>query len=627
MGNGAAVRVGAWYQGTAICEFSVWAPLPKRVTVKMVTPRESLIPMTKLDNGYWAVTVKEVPPGSRYAFVLDDQLTRPDPASHFQPAGVHEPSQTVNHGDFAWTDSGWSGVPLEEMILYELHVGTFTSEGSFDAIIPRLEALQDVGVNALEIMPVSQFPGERNWGYDGVFPFAVQNSYGGPDGLKRLVNACHRRGMAVVLDVVYNHLGPEGNYLADFAPYFTAKYQTPWGKAVNFDDAHSDEVRNYFIENALFWFEHYHFDALRLDAIHAICDMSAKPFLQELAEKTDSFSSLKNRGFYLIAESDLNDVRVITPRNQGGYGIDAQWSDDYHHALHTLLTGETSGYYADFGGTEQLAKALRDGFVYSWQYSPYRRRSHGSCSAHCPANQFIVFAQNHDQVGNRLRGDRLSRLVSLEALKLAAAAVILAPCVPLLFMGEEYGEVAPFLYFVSHSDPELIAAVRKGRAEEFQAFDWQGEVPDPQSEDTFSQCKLQWHRRDSGKHKVLLDFYRHLIHLRKEIPALNHLERANMQVSVIEEEKLVVVHRWYGSTQVLAVMNFNSVAVNCRGVFPPGEWVKLLDSAAEHWNGPGFSLPRVVGSGEAVTIAETSFALYEYHPEPDRAWPKGIGTG
>jgi maltooligosyltrehalose trehalohydrolase len=607
------VRIGAWYRGGSICGFSVWAPVRKQVAVKIVAPQERVIPMVRLDNGYWMVAVDEVLPGSRYAFVLDDHLTRPDPASHFQPAGVHQPSQIVDHSSFTWTDEDWSGIPLEGMILYELHVGTFTPEGSFDAIIPRLDALQEVGFNTMEIMPVAQFPGGRNWGYDGVFPFAVQDSYGGPEGLKRLVNACHQRGMAVVLDVVYNHLGPEGNYLGDFAPYFTAKYQTPWGKAINFDDAHSDEVRNYFIQNALFWSEYYHVDALRLDAIHAIYDISGKPFLQELAEKTDDLSSRQNRKFYLIAESDLNDVRVITPRNHGGFGIDAQWCDDYHHALHTLLTGESSGYYADFGRTEQLAKALREGFIYSWQYSPYRQRSHGSCSSECRANQFIVFSQNHDQVGNRLGGDRLSSLVPFEALKLAAATVILAPYVPLLFMGEEYGEEAPFLYFSSHSDPELITAVRKGRAEEFQAFGWQGEIPDPQSVDTFSQCKLQWDRRDTGKHRTLLDFYRHLIRLRKEIPALTHLERANMQVSTIEEEKLVVVHRWHGSSQVLAVMNFNKVAVDCSGVFSQGEWVKLLDSAAEHWNGPGSLLPRVIGSGEAVTIGKTSFALYEYH--------------
>ncbi|NIO20211.1 MAG: malto-oligosyltrehalose trehalohydrolase, partial [Candidatus Aenigmarchaeota archaeon] len=360
------MRIGPHYIGNGRCEFSIWAPFLKDVAIKMVSPEERLIPMSRYKNGYWKVVVDDVFPRTLYFYRLERSLDRPDPASNFQPEGVHGPSQIVDHSAFQWEDKNWRGINLENMIIYELHVGTFTNEGTFDAIIPRLDDLCDLGINAINIMPVAQFPGERNWGYDGVHPFAVQNSYGGLEGLKRLVNACHKRGIAIILDVVYNHLGPEGNYLGDFGPYFTEKYKTPWGSAINFDDAYSDEVRNFFIENALYWFLHYHVDGLRLDAVHAIYDMSAKPFLHEVAERVEDFSNEYGRKFYLIAESNLNDVKVITRRKFGGYGINAQWCDDFHHSLHTLLTDEKTGYYIDFGNMEQFVKALREGFVISW---------------------------------------------------------------------------------------------------------------------------------------------------------------------------------------------------------------------------------------------------------------------
>jgi maltooligosyltrehalose trehalohydrolase len=359
-------------------------------------------------------------------------------------------------------------------------VGTFTPEGTFEAIIPHLDELRELGITAVELMPVAQFPGTRNWGYDGVYPFAVQNSYGGPEGLKRLVNACHGRGIAVVLDVVYNHLGPEGNYLWDFGPYFTDRYKTPWGSAINFDGPHSDPVRRLFIENALYWVTEFRMDGLRIDAVHGILDFSAYPFLEELASAVHEKAERLNRRVYVIAESDLNDTRVIRSRELGGYGLDAQWNDDFHHALHTLLTEDQTGYYQDFGRLGDLVKAFREGFVCSGQYSSYRRRRHGNSSRDIPAGCFVVFAQNHDQVGNRMRGERLSQLVCRERMKLAAGVVFLSPFIPLLFMGEEYGETAPFPYFISHSDADLVEAVRRGRREEFAAFGWSQEPPDPQ---------------------------------------------------------------------------------------------------------------------------------------------------
>ncbi|MFH1703950.1 MAG: alpha-amylase family glycosyl hydrolase, partial [Nitrospirota bacterium] len=359
------MKIGAYYLGNGKCKFVVWAPFLDQVQVKFASLHKKNISMEKDTKGHWKTVVENVFPGTRYLYILGDKTEKPDPASHFQPEGVHGPSQIVDHSAFDWEDSKWKGIPLSEMIMYELHVGTFTSKGTFESIIPRLDGLLDLGINAIEIMPVSQFSGDRNWGYDGVYPFAVQNSYGGPEGLKRLVNECHKKGIAVILDVVYNHLGPEGNYLWDYGPYFTGKYKTPWGIAINFDDAYSNEVRDFFIENALHWFKNYHIDALRLDAIHGISDLSAKPFLQELAEKVEEFSLQEGRKFYLIAESDLNDSMVIKPRELGGYGIDAQWCDDFHHCLHTLVTGESQGYYVDFGKLEYLVKSLREGFVYS----------------------------------------------------------------------------------------------------------------------------------------------------------------------------------------------------------------------------------------------------------------------
>ncbi|MBI2877825.1 MAG: malto-oligosyltrehalose trehalohydrolase [Candidatus Tectomicrobia bacterium] len=605
------MRIGAHYLGEGRGEFVLWAPFKKEMALRIVSPEERALPMEEGDRGYWHVVAEGIHPGALYLYRLDGTLERPDPASSCQPQGVHGPSQLVDHGAFPWAEEGWAGIPLPEMILYELHVGTFTPEGTFEAILPRLDALKELGINTLELMPVAQFPGERNWGYDGVYPFAVQDSYGGPEGLKRLVSACHQRGMAVVLDVIFNHLGPEGNYLMDFGPYFIEKYKTPWGQALNFDEAYSDEVRNFFLENALSWFQHYHLDALRLDAIHAIHDMSARPFLEELTEKVETFSHQQGRQFSLMAESDLNDVRVIRPRELGGYGMDLQWNDDFHHALHGLLTGETTGYYLDFGGIGHLVKAFKEGFVYSWQYSAYRKRHHGSSSADRPAHQFVVFSQNHDQTGNRMLGERLSQLVSFEALKLAAGVVLLSPYLPLLFMGEEYGEESPFLYFVSHSDAPLIAGVREGRKEEFQAFRWQGEPPDPQNLETFLQSKLRWEERTQGKHQILLALYRQLIQLRREIPALGNLDKGCLEVSGLEEERLLFLRRWHSESQVFCAMNFHPRERTFHPHLPPGRWKKRMDSSEETWMGPGPSLPEAIADGQAVTLNPLSFVLYE----------------
>ena len=608
------MKIGAEYRPDGTCRFVVWAPAREEVTLKTLSSHGRCVPMEKGQQGYWETIIADLSPETQYCFRLDGDRDRPDPASHFQPLGVHGPSQVVNHHGFVWQDQTWKGMNLSQMIIYELHAGTFTPSGTFDAIIPRLGDLRELGVNAIEIMPVGQFPGERNWGYDGVYPFAVQYSYGGPEALKRLVNACHQAGLAVILDVVYNHLGPEGNYLWDFGPYFTDRHRTPWGDAVNLDGAYSDEVRNFFFENALHWFALYHMDALRLDAVHAIHDRSATPFLLELAERTKALSKDLQRPCHLIAESDLNEARIITPPELGGYGLDAVWCDDFHHALHGLLTGEKHGYYMDFGAAHHLVRAMGEGFVYSGKYSAYRKHRHGSSSKDRPGRQFVVFSQNHDQVGNRMLGERLSQLVDFEGVKLCAGLVLLSPYVPLLFMGEEYGEEAPFLYFVSHSDTELIEAVRIGREEEFACFEWQGEPPDPQSIQTFILSKLHWQKRKEGQYRTLLTLYGALIKLRRETPSLANLDKSQLKVQGWEDRKTILVERWDSaqSSRVLCFFNLNEADVHLETTasVPEADWKKKLDSSETVWSGPGTTLSDTLDSQKPFILKAHSFAVY-----------------
>ncbi|MFH0813633.1 MAG: malto-oligosyltrehalose trehalohydrolase [Pseudomonadota bacterium] len=605
------MEIGAIYWSNGRCEFIVWAPLLKEISLHIVYPTTHTIPLEKDNDGYWKVIVNDVYSGAQYFYLLENSLPHPDPASFSQPEGVHGLSEVVDHRSFLWEDYSWPGIPLEKMVIYEIHTGTFTPPGTFKEIIPRLNDLQHLGINTIELMPVAQFPGERNWGYDGAYLFAVQNSYGGPEGLKELVNACHQKGFSVILDVVYNHLGPEGNYLAEFGPYFTEKYKSPWGKAINYDGAYSDGVRNFFIQNALYWFRHYHLDGLRLDAIHGIYDINAKHILEELAEEVETFSKRQGRKFYLIAESDLNNPRIIRAKKSGGFGIDAQWCDDFHHSLHTLLTGEKVGYYEDFGKINDLKKSFEEGFVLSGQYSKYRKRRHGAYSKNISPRQLVVFSQNHDQVGNRMFGERLSTLVNFESLKLAAGTMLISPYIPLLFMGEEYGEESPFLYFVHHSDPDLIRAVQEGRKKEFQSFRWKGEPPDPQSIETFLASKLKWEKRLEEWHHILLNFYRQLIKLKKEIPALGTQSERCLSVSVLEEKNLLFVERRYLESMIFVILNFNTEDTITEIRDSQGRWRKLLDSSEPQWMGPGSHLPEKIERPVPVTIRPRSFAVFE----------------
>ena len=579
-------ELGAVWLDDHRCRFRVWAPLSENVSLHLVAPDDRVVPMESQKLGYYKTVVESLPSNARYFYRLSDGREYPDPVSRYQPEGVHGPSQAVD-SRFEWNDFHWAGIPIEKYVIYELHVGTFTANGTFEAAIPHLRELESLGITAVELMPVAQFPGDRNWGYDGVFPFAVHNSYGGPTGFKAFVNACHRLGIAVILDVVYNHLGPEGNYLAHFGHYFTHRYKTPWGPAVNFDDTHSDEVRRFFVSNALEWITDYHIDALRLDAVHSIIDHSALNFLEELGEAVHEQGTTLSRRVYVIAESALNDTRIIRPVELGGFGLDAQWNDDFHHSLHTLVTKEREGYYADFGNFQHMAQAFSEGFVYSGHYSVNRGRRHGNSSRNVPPMRFVVYAQNHDQVGNRMKGERLKQLVSFEAYKLSSSTVILSPFIPMLFMGDEYGETAPFQYFISHSDPDLIAAVRRGRKEEFAAFRWQGEPPDAQDEKTFWHSKLDHRLKDNPSHRTLLAFHKELIGLRKNLPALRRLSKDKMDVVSVEEQRILVVRRWHGDSEVLVIFNFADQAVERFRNIPFGAWRKRFDSSDKHWMGPG----------------------------------------
>ena len=593
----------------------VWAPTAQSVGIRL-SQQTDVIPLQS-DDHYWQTSIPQLQPGDTYKIVLNNTLERPDPASLSQPEGVHGPSQAIDTTQFAWTDVDWRNLPLEDYLLYELHTGTFTPEGTFAGIESRLDYLLELGINAIEIMPVAQFPGTRNWGYDGVCPYAVQYSYGGATGLQRLVDACHRKGLAVVLDVVYNHVGPEGNYFSDFGPYFTNRYQTPWGNALNFDGDCSDSVRRYFVENVLMWFRDFHIDALRIDAAHAIHDARETHLLREIKQYVDELMRQTGRPHYLIVESDQNETRFIQSLAEQGYGMDAQWNDELHHALRVTAVGERNGYYADYNGIGHLAKAYKDAYVYDGAYMPRRARIVGKSTAGHEGQQFVVFSQNHDHIGNRMLGERPSQLVSLEMQKLMAGAVINSPYLPMLFMGEEWSAQSPFMYFVSHSDPALIEAVRQGRKREFAAFQETNEAPDAQSEQTFEQSKLQWSQLTQEPHRTLFRYYQTLLALRKQ-SSLRHPDRESVAVVVDEHCRTLTLFRQHKQNPsggpavaetVVCLMNFSKEPQSLKPSTGDQSWRKLLDSADPQWHGPA-AAPDSIANGESVTVQPESILIY-----------------
>lgn len=591
----------------------VWAPQAKQISLQLAG--EKKIPLQREQYGYWQAACPGLKPGDRYLINIDGENTFPDPASLSQPDGVHEPSECIDLNEIRKIrDKHWTGLTTRDLIIYELHVGTFTPEGTFPALQQKLDYLKDLGINAIEIMPVSSFPGSRNWGYDGVYPFAVQQSYGGAIEFANLIKACHQKGIAVILDVVYNHLGPEGNYLEAFGPYFTDKYKTPWGKAINFDNAWCDGVRHYFLENALMWLRDFHVDGLRLDAVHAMKDFSPKHILQELSENVLKLNQKTNAQHFLIAECDLNDTRFIDPLTQGGYGLDAQWCDEWHHAIHALMTGERQGYYADFGSLQQVVKTFNHAWVYDGNFSPHRRKKFGTFTAGQPGQRFVIFTQNHDQTGNRMMGDRLSSLVCFESLKLLAGAMFVSPFIPMLFMGEEYAEDSPFQYFISHGDEELVSLVREGRKNEFREFMKDSEPPDPASEDTFNRSKLKWDYLEVVSKQCMLAYYKKLIALRKEQPLFRPGKRDHINAfEAADKDAIVLVHE-NGKERLVAIMNFgeNNATIAVPALNATAADL-LVYSAHKQWGGTVNDHENIFtleGQDLVATIVRKSFVLF-----------------
>lgn len=577
-----------------VCHWRVWAPSRNAVQLVLVGDqgRRTVHPMHAEGNGYYTVTRPDIAEGQRYAYSLNGEYDFPDPASRWQPEGVHAPSAVWSPKGFLWSDVDWNGVPRQDLVIYELHVGTFTEEGTFAAIIPRLATLRELGITAIELMPVGQFPGRRNWGYDGTYWYATQNSYGGPRELQRLVDACHAAGIAVILDVIYNHLGPEGNYLRQFGHYFTERHHTPWGSALNYDDHGADGVRAFVLNNVRHWIRDFHLDGLRLDAVHAICDASPQHLLAEIKVVADEEASRHRWPVHIIAESCLNDVRLLRPTGQGGYGLDAQWNDDFHHSVHVLLTGERDGYYSDYDTPAQhLAKAFNDTFVYDGCHSPFLGRPHGAPVGDLPGDQFVVSIQTHDQVGNRARGERLTHLVDPPQLRLGAALLLLSPHIPMLFMGEEYGEECLFPFFCDFGDVQLQDAVRRGRREEFSKFAWSGEIPDPQNEQTFLMAKLRWSWPADSPQAGLRLLYQDLLTFRRTSAALRDFRHRSASLFTTTEGATILrlMRGDPAHPRQQIHVYFNLGPTEASGTWDPSTLGPLLSTEASRYGGRGES--------------------------------------
>lgn len=571
--------------------FAVWAPEATKVELSL---DDISFAMHHVAGGWWRRVVEEAGHSTRYGFSIDGGPVRPDPRSRWQPDGPHGRSAVLDHDRFSWTDHRWRGISHRGAVIYELHVGTFTPEGTFQAAIDRLPHLTELGVDAVELLPVAEFAGERGWGYDGVDLFAPHHAYGGPEGLKRLVDACHGHGLGVILDVVYNHLGPSGNYLAEFGPYFSEIHETNWGAAINFDGPGSHEVRRLFIDNAVMWLRDYHIDGLRLDAVHAIIDDSETHILEAMAVEVDALATWLNRPLFLIAETDLNNPKFVHSRDADGFGLDAAWADEWHHALHAVLTGERSGYYEDFGSLELLGKALRQAWVYDGVYSPHRGRRHGESPTGLTGHQFVICTQNHDQVGNRARGERSSHLMSEAKLKIAAALLLTAPFTPMLFQGEEWGASTPFLYFTDHQEPHLGQAVSRGRREEFAHFGWDpASIPNPQDPNTFLRSKLKWSELQRETHETMLDWYRDLVELRRRLPSLADPRLDYIEVETKEETRTIEVRR--GTVRVL--VNLGAELAVFRGAD-----TTIIHAASD---------PAIRGTGTGVAMPPDAVAIVE----------------
>ncbi|MGI4756847.1 MAG: malto-oligosyltrehalose trehalohydrolase [Janthinobacterium lividum] len=578
--------------------FSLWAPQRKSVSVRI---GDTDFPMSgPSPRGYWKADIEEAGHGTDYAFLLDDDPTPyPDPRSFWQPKDVHSSSRVLDHVKFNWTDHKFRPIPLPSAVIYEMHVGTFTAEGTLDSAIERLDYLYELGVTHVQLLPIASYEGGFSWGYDGVAPYAPDETYGGPEAVKRFVNACHEKGLGAILDVVYNHFGPAGNYTQCFGPYYTDRHKTPWGAAMNLEEGGSDQVRRYLIDNALMWLRDYHFDGLRLDAVHELIDRSAMHFLEQLSREVEDMSAALGRCLFLIGETDLNDPRFVTPREANGYGLDAQWSDDFHHALYTLLVHEPGGYYEDFGTIEQLATTLKQAFLYDGRYSRYRQHNHGREPHHLSYHRFLGYIQNHDQIGNRAEGERVQHVVGTQKARLAAAVVFTAPFIPMLFMGEEWAASSPWQYFADFQDPELRKNVSEGRKKDFEHFGWdKNSVPDPEDPATFQRSKLNWSEVDEEEHHAMYRWYRDLIHLRRKTLALNLGDFNRMHVEFSEQGKWIYTDR--GNVRVM--INFAEV-----------ETTFAVEHGSDLLLSSGPAPERIDGS---VKLPPLSVAIYHWPPQP-----------
>jgi maltooligosyltrehalose trehalohydrolase len=621
-------RLGATHGVDGRTRFEVWAPRATSVQLVLGAPgdpdataQERVVDVPRSDDGTAVVSVDDAPPGTTYRFRLTladgARVDRPDPASRWQPQDVHGPS-AVDDTTFAWSDDGFAAPPLHQQVIYELHVGTFSSDGTFDGAIPHLERLAALGVTTVELLPVAQFPGGRNWGYDGVLAYAPNHAYGGPAGLRRFVDAAHAAGLGVWLDVVYNHVGPEGNVLLDYGPYFSNRYATPWGDSLNTDDGRADHVRRYVTENVARWVSDFHVDGFRLDAVHGIVDSSATHLLEEIGRAAKAAGAALGKPVHVIAESDLCDAKLVRSPERGGYGLDGQWADDFHHAVHVALTGEREGYYADYRGLADLVSQLRDRFVYAGRYSPFRERTVGRPARDVPYDRFVVCVQNHDQVGNRALGDRLTQLTDLEGAKFAAAALLTSPFVPMLWQGEEHADPNPFFFFTSHTDPALIAAVNQGRREEFAYFEaWQGDIPEPQDEATFLRSKVDHELRHAGHHATVHALYAELLRLRRELSLLTDPLAPDVEATEVPGREALVLRRRDDHDDLVTVLNAADEDTEVAVPDAAGAWDLLLDTADPRWDGPGRSdAPRVTDDGVLRLVVRRHAVILLRRPRP-----------
>lgn len=578
--------------------FSVWAPQRKSVSVRIGDTDHPM--QGPSERGFWSADVEGAGHGTDYAFLLDDDPTPyPDPRSFWQPKDVHSSSRVMDHVKFEWTDKNFRPIPLPSSVIYEMHVGTFTQAGTLDSAIERLGYLYELGITHVELLPISSYEGKYSWGYDGVAIYAPDESYGGPEAVKRFVNACHAQGLGVILDVVYNHFGPAGNYSQNFGPYYTDRHKTPWGAAINLEEGGSDQVRRFLIDNALMWLRDYHFDGLRLDAVHELIDRSAVHFLEQLSREVEDLSASLGRCLFLIGETDLNDPRFVTPREANGYGLDAQWSDDFHHSLYTLLVQEPFGYYEDFGTIEQLATTLRQAFLYDGRYSKFRKHRHGREPHKLSYHRFLGFIQNHDQIGNRALGERVQQIVGTQKARLAAAVVMTAPFVPMIFMGEEWAASTPWQYFADFEQEDLRSAVSAGRKHDFQHFGWdKNSVPDPGDPETFQRSKLRWSEMEEAEHHAMFQWYRDLIHLRRKTLALNLGDFNRMEVHCSEAGRWIYTERG----NVRTMINFAEAETTFQ--VEPGS--ELLLSSG----------PAPTREANTVRVPPISVAIYHWPPRP-----------